>query len=117
MGKVKDNRWYIVDLRNKTREGSYWLLKVDFKTKKEAKLVLNKNLADKTVFFDVVSGKEVKEFGFKMPGKSKGPSYLGYLRKYDYPPELETLQQKKSYRTKFRRWKRNYKKEIKRGLI
>ncbi|MAO08061.1 MAG: hypothetical protein CL596_05040 [Alteromonas sp.] len=118
MGSIKKDRWYIVDLRNKTQDKkSYWLLRVNFRTKEEARKVLNKNLGDKILFFDIVKGVTAIEFGFRYPKNTKGPSYLGYLRKYDYPPELETIQQRKSYRTKFRRWKRNYKEELKRSWV
>lgn len=115
--KIKKYRWYIVDLRRKTRKGNYYLLRVSFATKKQAKESLHKNLAKQVLYFDIVSGKEAIEFKFHFPKTKVKPTYTGYIRKYDYPPELDTLQARKSYRTKFRRWKRNYKKELKKGWV
>ena len=116
--KINPKFWYIVDLRHQTRDNSYYLLNHSFKTKKEAKRILEKNIKDNTVYFDVIQGSEAIEFKFRFREETAdGMTYLDYLRKYDYPPELETMQQKKSFRTKYRRWKRDFKVELKNGFV
>lgn len=110
--KIKRNKWYIVDLRSKGRIG-YKLFKVEFATKKKAKEALKRNLGGKTFLFDVVKGDQAIEFKFTFT--KVGFTSLGYILKYDYPEDKITEQQRKSFRTKYRRWKRNYKKELTAG--
>jgi len=117
MPKIRDKYWYIVDLRKKTMDKSYYLLRKGYASKKEAKRILELNLKDRLYYFEVVKGTQAKEFGFRFRKKTQAGSYLNYIVKYDYPSELETLQDKKSYRTKYRRWKRTFNKELNKGWV
>jgi len=118
MKKIRNKRWYIVDLRRKNQQGKYYLLRHSYETKKEAQRILDINFKDRLYYFEVVKGSEAKSSGFKMATRDTDlVSNLDYIRKYDYPPELETKQQKKSYRTKYRRWKNQFNIELKKGWV
>ena len=103
------NKWYIVNLHKKSKNGKYFIFKASFNTKKEAKVAIRYNFPDRELYYEVVSGKESLHYGFIFKSLSLQETVL----KYDYPPELETLQARKSFRTKYRRWKRTFNKELK----
>lgn len=105
---IKPHRWYIVDLRRKGQY-SYKLLNKNFESKKVAQQALKRTAKENELFFEVIKGEQAIEFGFVL---AYGPTYADYMLKYDYPPELVTIQDRKSYRTKFRRWKRDFKRKL-----
>ena len=118
MPSIRNKKWYIVDLRKKNKKGNYYLLRHVYDTKKEAKRILDLNFKDRLYYFEVIKGKEAKACSFKMATKDTDlTSNLDYIRKYDYPPELETHQDKKSYRTKYRRWKKDFNMDLKNGWV
>jgi len=118
MPSIRNKKWYIVDLRRKNQDKTYYLLRHTYLSKKEAKRVLDLNFKGRLYYFEVVKGSDAKAYGFKMSKKTTDiTSQLDYIRRYDYPAELETKQEKKSYRNKFRRWKRTFNKELKNGWV
>lgn len=120
--KINKKGWYIVDLRSTTRKGSYFLLPSKYESKAVAKRAIRINFPNEIIMFDPIRGSEAIEFGmrFKMRSKYKITSPLAKRSdkessrtvKYDYPPEVGAGQSRKSFRTKYRRWKRDHKREL-----
>lgn len=107
--EIDPDKWYVVDLRKPAKAGHYKLVKREFDTKKATKEALERGLGDQALYFEVVKGSQAIEFGFKLSATFRA---WQALVKYDYPPGRTTVQSRKSFRTKFRRWKRNYKRTL-----
>lgn len=108
--KIEKDKWYIVDLVKKSRRGTYQIFRKVFDTKKQAESAKKRTFGDAAYEYEVIKGAEALEFGFEIR-KSK-LHYRGDILKYDYPPSRTTKQARKSFRTKYRRWKRKFKKEL-----
>lgn len=89
------------------------LFNKEMDSKKQATQALKNNFPGLAFMFEVIRGDKAREFGFTFMGKRL--HYHGDILKYDYPPDKLTIQGRKSFRTKYRRWKRNYKKELRRA--
>lgn len=108
--KIKDNRWYIVNLMKKNRGGKFMLIRKSFTSAKKAHKAISLNFPGNEILFEAVKGIDAKEYGFTF-NKELSPGW-GHVIKYHYPPESMTQQERKSYRTKARRWKRKFNKEL-----
>jgi len=95
--KVDATKWYLVDtITNRLPT----LLRKEFDTKKDAiRFIENKLNGD--LVWDYLPGSEVIEMGLRF--KMKGPRLGVQVIKYEYPPELLSQQERKNFRTKFRR--------------
>lgn len=105
---VKPNKWYVVDtdrisLINKVPR----LFKREFDNNYQAQLYIRKYLGD-SIRFDYIKGSEATEIGMTIMNRwprlfKKNESYGS---KYEYNEEDVTTQNKKVYRTRFRRHQR-----------
>lgn len=102
--KVKKDKWYIVDTFRVDPKGKPKMLKKEFDNKKQAEMNIEKYFPG-NLRFDIIKGEKAIEL--KLYIMNAYPNLKVYLRKYRYAPEMVTEQNKKSYRTKFRRQNRN----------
>lgn len=96
--KIKPNKWYLVDtIKHKEPR----LIRIDFDTKADVISRIEKKL-DGYLRWDYVSGKDAiaNKLRFKIRFQNTGGKTI---EKYDYAPEHTTIQERKSFRTKFRR--------------
>lgn len=107
---IEPDKWYIVDLTNRNVNRTYKIIRAAFKTKSRAIEAIQRHLNDREIYFDVIKGKDVLHY--EIPFVAMHYHGIPYLMKYDYPPEALTYQDKKSFRTKYRRWLRNYKRPL-----
>lgn len=103
MQKVNPNNWYI--LRFVDRKPS--LYRKGFLTAKEAKEVLKINKLNRDLTYSVIKGVDAISFGVDFAKTKKFKTFK--LIGYDYPNDRITEQDKKSFRTKTRRWLRQWK--------
>lgn len=108
--KIEPDKWYIVDLEYKGMKKDYQIFRKVFETKAIAKAVWKREFGDESYRYEVISGKTAIEFNFVF--MTRKAHTKGWLLKYEYPPNKGPGQPRKSFRTKFRRWKRNYKKKL-----
>lgn len=105
---IKPNKWYIVDTYRPDRRGKPRMLKKEFDNKKQVldniKMIIDKKSVHR-FRFDAIKGSEAMELGIYI--MNAYPNLRIYLRKYNYLPHMVTPQNRKSYRTKFRRQNRN----------
>ena len=101
--KIKPKKWYIVNCLDVSIQGIPRLLSKEFDNKQQAKNCLKVNNFD-NYLFDFILGKDAKRL--KMQFTLKKLSFIDYLHKYRYENYMITIQDKKSYRTKFRRHQR-----------
>jgi len=95
--KIDTSKWYLVDtITNRLPT----LLRNEFDTKKAA-IRFIENKLDGNLLWDYLSGEEAKELGLKF--KMKGPRLGVQVIKYEYPPDILTPQERKSFRTQLRR--------------
>lgn len=84
------------------------VIRKHFKFKRRAKMMLEKTVSRRELLnFEIMKGSEVKAYGLRF-GKS---IYTNKITRHDYPVERMTKQEKKSFRTKSRRWKKLWKKD------
>lgn len=102
---LKNKHWYIVNIHKKSRKKkTYYYYPKSFELKTEAEDAIKRNFPGHELYYEVFTGEQIKEFGFVR----KGTTIKGEVIKYDYPPELSNEQNRKSFRTKYRRWKRDF---------
>lgn len=105
---IKPKKWYIVDTYRPDVGGKPRMLKKEFDNKKQVidniKMIIGKKSVHK-YRFDAIEGKEAIELGIYI--LNAFPNLRVYLRKYNYANYMVTPQDRKSYRTKFRRHNRN----------
>lgn len=101
---IQSDKFYIVDTKRLNRKGRPKMLKKRFDNVKQVKMCLDKYL-DSDIRFDYLKGKEAIDLGLEI--MRYAPQLNVYLRKYCYENYMVTDQDKKSYRTKFRRHNRN----------
>lgn len=99
----------------RTIDRSYYMLNLEFNTRKEAQKIINLYLKERKYYNEVVNGKIAKKYRlkFKKIGNRK-PKIYRFLAKYEYPKSRDemTNQEKKSFRTKQRRlWRRQKKRK------
>lgn len=97
-------------MTKKDRRGNFMIIRRSFTTSKRAKAAIGRNFPDHKILFETILGSLAKEYGFVF-NKQLSPGW-GHIVTYDYPPETMTQQQKKSFRTKHRRWKRKFNKKL-----
>jgi hypothetical protein len=107
---IEPNKWYIVDTYNRDRYGKPKLLKKRFDNKKQIKMNIKKLLGNDDVRFDWIRGSEAISLNLRI--MNRFPSLRVYLKKYNYENYMITIQDRKSYRTKFRRQNRNKRGEL-----
>ena len=103
------NKYYIVDTLRRDQNFNMVMLKKPFDNKRQAQMAIDKCL-NKSIRFGVIKGSKAIELGMTIPNRA--PTLRVYLRKYNYPDHLTKDQEKKSYRTKFRRQNRDKKGEF-----
>lgn len=103
---IKSNKYYIVDTGRLDRRGKPKLLRKEFDNAEQVKMNLKKLLAD-DLRFDWIKGSEAIELGLIIMKNFQGLGF--YLKKYNYSNIMTTEQEKKSYRTKYRRHQRRKK--------
>lgn len=104
---IKPDKWYIVDTYRIDPSGKPMMLKKEYDNSKQAKNMINyiiENLKANKYRFDIIQGSEA--IFHKITIRNGYPSLRLYLRKYNYSDHQISEQQRKSYRTKFRRQNR-----------
>lgn len=100
---IKPEKWYIVDTFRPDRKGKPRMLKKEFDNPKQIQHNLDMYFKG-NLRFDMIQGKEAIELELYV--MNAYPNLQIYLRKYQYANYMITEQDKKSYRTKFRRQNR-----------
>lgn len=103
---INPSKWYLVDTKRLTRQGRPKVLKKSFDNVKQIKMCLSQYLGAE-LRFEYIKGSEAIELGLQI--MRWFPGLRIYLRKYCYDNDMITPQDKKSYRTKFRRHHRTKK--------
>lgn len=106
---IKPNKWYIVDTFRPDRKGKPRMLKKEFDNPKQIKMNLDEYFPN-NLRFDWIKGSEAIELELYV--MNSFPNLQVYLKKYRYASNMIHEQDKKSYRTKFRRQNRNKKGEL-----
>ena len=103
---IKNKHWYIVVVKNKKPILYYKA----FKTKESIKSFMDINNI-KGFNFLVIKGEQALEYNIKIKTRAFNVLFRHTepLVKYRYPVDRFTKQDKKSFRTKSRRWYRDYK--------
>lgn len=103
--KIKQHKWYIVQMFKKNLNGNWQLMRRDYGSKAEAIIGIKINFPGKEIYYEVVKGRVAIEFGMEFTKRMEK-----HIKKYEYPDDVEeTYQARKSFRTKLRRHKRGYK--------
>jgi len=100
---IDPKKWYIIDTFRLTYKGKAKMIKKKFDNVHQIKMCLEKFL-NSNLRYDWIRGDEAIELELKI--MRFGPEINEYLEKYNYENYMVTYQDKKSYRTKFRRQKR-----------
>ena len=100
---IKPNKWYIVDTHRTDVKGKPRMLKKEFDNKRQVQQNLDEYFPG-NLRFDILKGSEAIKLGVYI--MNAYPNLQVYLRKYGYANYMITSQDKKSYRTKFRRQNR-----------
>lgn len=106
---IKLDKWYIIDTFRVDKKGKPRMLKKEFDNPKQAQYNLDMYFKG-NLRFDIIRGDEAIELGVYV--MNAFPNLHIYLRKYRYDNHMIAEQDKKSYRTKFRRQNRNKKGEL-----
>lgn len=101
---INDDHWYILSLK----AGVPRLHPRYFKSKSEVKHFMKINNI-KGMAYIPINGKKAKDYGLKLYFGNTHKLARKGINNYDYPPDKIDVQDKKSFRTKSRRWKRDYK--------
>jgi len=98
---IQGDKWYLVDTINHKEPR---LVRIDFNTKQDVINRIKYNL-HQDIRWDYISGEMaiLNKLKFKRRGRNMGNIHVD---KYEYSPELLTRQERKSFRTKFRRYVR-----------
>lgn len=104
--KIDPSKWYIVDTFRRDPKGKPKMLKKPFDNPQQIKLNLDMYFPN-NLRFDYIKGSKAIEL--KLYIMNAYHSLRVYLRKYRYSIDMTTEQEKKSYRTKFRRQNRTKK--------
>lgn len=102
--QISPEKWYIVDLFRVDHYKKPTMLKKAFDNHKQAQMSLDKFFKGK-LRFDIIQGFDA--IRMKMVIRNAKPDLGTYLHKYRYAADMMSHQERKSYRTKFRRQKRN----------
>lgn len=105
---IQPDKWYIIDLLRLDIHRRPKLIKKPFDNVKQIKMNLDEHFP-RNLRFDWIKGKKAIELGLKI--STLCPNLNIYLRKYYYRNYMITPQDRKSYRTKFRRHNRTKKGE------
>ena len=107
VNSIKPKDWYVLRFVDKKP----YLYRYGFPTNKEAKYFLKINNIHKDWNFTIIKGSEALELEIEVvKASAHGKKKFFKLLKYEYPADRITNQDRKSYRTKTRRWLRNWKK-------
>ena len=104
---IDPKQWYVLRFVDKKP----YLYRYGFPTRKEAKYFLKINNIHKDWNFTIIHGKEAMELEIEIvKASAHGKKKFFRLLKYEYPADRISVQDRKSFRTKTRRWLRNWKK-------
>ena len=106
---IRLEKWNIIYTFRSDRQGKPRMLKKEFDNPKQAKYNLDMYFRG-NLRFDIIRGDEAIEL--KLQVMKAFPNLHIYLRKYRYENHMIAEQDKKSYRTKFRRQNRTKKGEL-----
>jgi hypothetical protein len=101
---IKPDKWYIVDTYRLNQKRRPMVIRKEFDNVEQIKHQLDIHFPN-NIRFDYIKGDKALELGLYLIRAY--PNLRIYLRKYRYTPDMTTDQEKKSYRTKFRRQNRN----------
>jgi len=104
--EIDPKKWYLIDTKRLNREGRPKMLKKPFDNVHQVKMCLAKFL-NSELRYDYLRGDEAIEMGLKI--SRYAPHIYVYLKKYSYENYMITEQDRKSYRTKYRRHNRTKK--------
>lgn len=103
--KILPHKWYIVEAFGKNQNGNMQILRAEFDKKKEAQIAIKVNYPNRQIYYDVIKGRQAIEFCMEFKKR-----FQKMVIKYDYPETIgETKQDRKSFRTKYRRHRRGFK--------
>lgn len=107
---IEDDKYYVIHIyRDNVGKLRNAVIKKPFKYKYLAKRALLRVVSRRElVKFDILKGEIIKYYGLELTMNSWEKKIL----LHDYPAERLTKQERKSFRTKVRRWRRDYKIEL-----
>lgn len=107
--KIDPDKWYMVDTLRLDIKGKPKMLKKQFDNQEQVMFNIKQHFPN-SLRFDAIKGIKAIELGLYVMNAI--PNLQIYLRKYRYSADMITDQDKKSYRTKFRRQNRTKKGEL-----
>jgi len=108
---INPKKWYLaILLKNRaTNKVSYKLYNREFSNYSDVLYFIRLNNRDKSLAYHPIKGVDAIEYGFTFFRCAQLIRKIDRMLYYKYPLERDTKQAKKSFRTKARRWFRDYK--------